>query len=62
MLYLMLNPKLKNLHLIYIFIDRGKGMNNIEEYDKQLPYPMFKKCYHHSHPMAKSRVECVDQA
>ncbi len=36
-------------------------MNIIEKYDKQLLYLMFLKCYHHLHPMAKSRVECVDQ-
>jgi hypothetical protein len=58
MLFLMLDPKLKNLCLIYIFIGREEI---VEEYDKQLLYPMFLKCYHHLHTMTKSRVECVDQ-
>jgi len=57
----MLDPKLKNLHLTYIFIGREEGVNIVEEYDKQLLYPMFKKCYHHLHSMANSKVECVDQ-
>ncbi len=54
----MLDPKLKNLCLIYIFIGREEI---VKEYDKQLLYPMFLKCYHHLHAMTKSRVECVDQ-
>ncbi len=37
----MLDPKLKNLCLIYIFIGREEGVNIVEEYDKQLLYPMF---------------------
>ncbi len=57
----MLEPKLKNLRLIYLFIGHEEGVNIVEEYDKQLLYPMFLKCYHHLHAMTKSRVKCVDQ-
>jgi hypothetical protein len=37
----MLDPKLKNLRLIYILIGREEWVNIVEDYDKQLLYPMF---------------------
>ncbi len=51
----MLNPifkRLKNLCLVYSFIGFEKGMNIVEEYDRQSLYPMVLKCYHYLHPMA----------
>jgi hypothetical protein len=43
MLCLILNPIFKSLHLIYLFIGCEKGVNIVEEYDKQALYPMLLK-------------------
>jgi len=37
----MLHPNFFKNNLIYIFIGREKGVNIIEEHDKQLLYLMF---------------------
>jgi hypothetical protein len=56
MLSLMLDLKFKNLHIISSFIGREEGVVIIEEYDKKYSYPMFLKCYHQLHQMAKTKV------
>ncbi len=52
-LCLMLDLKFKNICLIIFFIGYEKGVSIVEEYDRQSIYPMFLKCYHYLHPMAK---------
>jgi hypothetical protein len=55
MLYLMLNPifrRFEKLCLVYSFIGFEKGVNIVEEYDRQSLYPMLLKCYHYLHPLA----------
>ncbi len=61
MLCLMLDRRLKNLHLIFYFIGHEKNVSIVEKYDKQSLYPMLLKCYHCLHPIVESKVGCVDQ-
>ncbi len=51
----MLNPifrRFEKLCLVYSFIGFEKGVNIVEEYDRQSLYPMLLKCYHYLHPLA----------
>ncbi len=50
-MFLMLDPRFKNFHLISSFVGREEGVNIMDEYDKKTLYPMLLKCYHHLHPM-----------
>jgi hypothetical protein len=51
MLFLMLDLRFKNLHLVFSFVVRKERVNIVDEYDKRTLYPMFLKCYHHLHPL-----------
>ncbi len=57
---LILDPKVKSLCLVSLFIGCEEGVNIVEEYHKWTLYPMLLKCYH-LHRMAKSKVECANQ-
>jgi hypothetical protein len=35
-------------------------VNIVEEYDRRPLYPMFKKCYHYLHLVAKSIAKCAN--
>ncbi len=53
----MLNPRLKNLCLVFSFMGHKENVSIVEEYDRQSLYPMLLKCYHYSHPMAEFKVK-----
>ncbi len=51
-LVLMLDPKLKSLHLVSSSIGCDQGVAIVvEQYDTMSLYPMFMKCYYQSHPL-----------
>ncbi len=56
----MLDPRFKNLHLVFSCVGQEECVNIMDEYDKKILHPMFLNCYHHLHPMTKF-VVCVDQ-
>jgi hypothetical protein len=56
----MLDPRFKNLRLVFFFVIRKEGVSIVGEYDKKTIYPTFLKCYHHLHPLTEF-VGCVDQ-
>jgi hypothetical protein len=53
MLSLMLNPRFKSMKLVSSLINRKQVVSIVEEYDQWSLFPMFLKCYHIFHPMAK---------
>jgi hypothetical protein len=60
MLFLIIDPRFKNLHLISSFVGQEEGVSIVDEYDSNTLYLMLLNCYHHLHPMTKS-IGCVDQ-
>jgi len=60
MLSLMLDPRFKNIHLIFSFVGWEEGVSIADEYDKRILYPMLLKCYHDLHPMIEC-IGCVNQ-
>jgi hypothetical protein len=44
---------------VSFFIGHEK-VNIVKEYDRRSLYPMFLKCYHYLHPVAKLGVECAN--
>jgi hypothetical protein len=60
MLFFMLDPRFKNLHLVSSFVGLEEGVNIMDEYDRRTLYPMLLKYYHHLHPMIES-IGFVDQ-
>ncbi len=59
MLFLLLDSKFKNLHLVSSFIGLEQSKSIVEEYDRKTLYPMLLKCYHHLHPLFEN--PCVDE-
>jgi hypothetical protein len=59
-LFLMLDPRFKSLHLTFSFVGLKECVSILYEYDRKTFYPMLLKCDHHLHPMTKF-VECVNQ-
>jgi hypothetical protein len=57
----MLDPRFKNLCIVFYFIGHEEGVNIVEEYDIRSLYPIFFKCCHYSHRMTKSKVGCAYQ-
>jgi hypothetical protein len=53
MLFLMLDPRFKNLCLVSCFVGQEEGVSIVDEYDKRTLYLMLLKCYHHLHPLTK---------
>jgi hypothetical protein len=51
MLALMLDPRLKSLHLVFSFIGHDQGVAIVEQYDTMSLYFMLMKCYYHLHPL-----------
>ncbi len=49
---LILDPKVKSLCLVSLFIGREEGVNIVEEYHKWTLYPILLKCYHYLQPIA----------
>ncbi len=51
-LVIMLDPKLKSLHLVSSSIGCDQGVAIVvEQYDIMSLYPMFMKCYYQLHPL-----------
>jgi hypothetical protein len=50
MLALMLDPRLKSLHLVFSFIGCDQGIAIVEQYDTMPLYLILMKCYYHLHP------------
>ncbi len=61
MLSLMLNPRIKNFHLVSFYIVYESGAI-VEKYDKGSLYPMLTKCHNHLHTMLKFEVGWADLA
>ncbi len=61
MIFLMLNPRFKNLHIVSSFVGRKKNVNLVEEYDKKSLYLMLVKCHEHLHPFIRLNKHYVDQ-
>jgi hypothetical protein len=45
MIFLMLYPRFKSLHIVSSFVGKEKGVALVEEYDKKILYPMLVKCH-----------------
>jgi hypothetical protein len=54
MIFLMLEPRIKNLQIVSSFVGREQGVSLVKEYDKKSLYPMLVKCYEHLHPLIRS--------
>jgi hypothetical protein len=61
MLSLMLDLRLKTLHLVSSLIGHQKAKVINEEYDKKSLFPMLLKCYYHLHPFVEFKKGVVDQ-
>jgi hypothetical protein len=61
MIFLMLNPRLKSLHIISSFVGREQGVALVEEYDRKSLYPMLVKCHEHLHPLVRLDTNYVNQ-
>jgi hypothetical protein len=60
-IFLMLDPVFKNLHIVSSFVGREHGVAFVEEYDRKTLYPMLVKCYEHLHPLVRLDRNCVDE-
>jgi hypothetical protein len=47
----MLDPKFKNLCLIFSYVNKEQRMYIVEQYDKRTLFPMLVKSYNHLHPI-----------
>jgi hypothetical protein len=57
MIFLMLNPKYKNLRIIYSFVGKEQGVALVEEYDRKSSCPMLAKCHEHLHPLVRLEIK-----
>jgi hypothetical protein len=60
MLCLILNPKFKNIRLVFWFIGCEERVNIVEKYYKWTLYPMLLKCYHYLHLIVEFEVGCAN--
>ncbi len=51
LLSFMLDPKFKNLCLIFSYVNKEQIMHIMEQYDRKALYPMLVKLYIHLHPI-----------
>jgi hypothetical protein len=61
MIFLMLNPRFKNLCIVSSFVGREQGVALVEEYDRKSLYLVLVKCHEHLHPLVRLDKNCVDQ-
>jgi hypothetical protein len=61
MIFLMLNPRYKSLHIVLSFVGKVQGVALVEEYDRKSLYPTLVKCHEHLHPLVRSEMNFVDQ-
>jgi hypothetical protein len=60
MLFLMLDPRFRNLHLLSSLFNHEQMKAIIEEYDTKYLYLMFMKWHHHLHPLVEFEINIVD--
>jgi hypothetical protein len=51
---LLINPRLKNICLVFSFIGYEYDISIAEEYDRKSIYLMLMKYYHHLHPLVNN--------
>jgi hypothetical protein len=56
MLFLMLDPRFKNLGLVSSFISCKQVVLIVEDYDKQCLFPMLLKSHHAFHPLLEFEI------
>jgi hypothetical protein len=49
----MLDPRFKNLHIIFSFVRKEQNVLLVEKYDKMSLYPMLVKCHEHLHCLVR---------
>jgi len=60
MISLMLDPRYRNLHILFSFVGREQHVL-IKEFDRKFLYPVVVKCHEHLHLLVKSKRNFVDQ-
>ncbi len=58
MLSLMLDPRLKTLCLVSLFIGLEQGKTSVEKYDNLKKILILMKCYYHLHPLVEFERGC----
>ncbi len=56
MLFLMSNPRFKNLRLVSFLIGRKQGIFIVQEYDMKFLFPMLLKYHEHLHPIIEFEI------
>jgi len=56
MLFVMLDPRLKNLRLVSSLIGWEQKISIVQEYDKRFLFPMLLKYHEHLHPIVESNI------
>ncbi len=59
MIFLMLEPRFKSLHMISSFVGQEQGVKFVEEYHKKFLYVTLVKCYEHFHPLIRSYINIM---
>jgi hypothetical protein len=60
MIFLMLNPWYKSLHVVSSFVGTEQGVAFVEEYDKKSLYPMLVECHEHLYPLMRSKTDSIN--
>jgi hypothetical protein len=60
MFFLTLDLRLKGFQIVFSFVGREQGVVIVEEYDRNILYPMLVKCREHLHPLVISDRNYVD--
>jgi hypothetical protein len=61
MIFLLLDPRFKSLHIIFSFIGREQRVALVKEYDRKTLYSLLVKCHEHSHPLVRLNRNCANQ-
>jgi hypothetical protein len=61
MIFLMLDPRYKSLHIICSFVGREQGIALIEEYNRKSLYLMLVKCHELLHLLVRSKTNFANQ-
>jgi hypothetical protein len=59
MIFLMLDPRYKNLCIISSFVGREQGVVLVEEYDRKSLYPMLVNCHEYLHPLVRLEMNLL---
>jgi hypothetical protein len=60
MIFSTLDPRFKKFHIISSFVGREQGVVIVEEYDRNILYPMLVKCHEHLHSLVRLDRNYVD--